>query len=215
MASEDTVYDFLVASGLGPAGAAGVVGNLQGESQLNPGAVGDNGTSHGIAQWHNDRWTAFVNWASRAGKDPNALSTQSSYLVSDLKDKGLWDQLSKVTTPGDAVSIMVKSYEKPLDPNGAIATRTPLANAILAKDEPGIWDRIKGYASDPEKLVTDPLSAARQAVADGFGAAANAVVGAAEPIAVKVAFVGLGLGLIAMGGFAIARPVSGKAEIGG
>jgi hypothetical protein len=34
---------------------AGIVGNLIGESGLNPGVAGDNGAALGIGQWHPDR----------------------------------------------------------------------------------------------------------------------------------------------------------------
>ena len=46
---------FFQGVGWSPEVAAGIVGNLMAESELNTGAVGDGGQAHSIAQWHPDR----------------------------------------------------------------------------------------------------------------------------------------------------------------
>lgn len=203
MANADTVYDFLVASGQTPTSAAGIVGNLQGESGdgLNTRASGDGGTSHGIAQWHNDRWTSLVSWANSKGWDPFGLGTQEQYLAKELRDYGLWERLKTVTSPGQAVSIMVREFEKPADPAGAIATRTPKANALLAKDAPTVWDRIKAL---------DPVGAAQTAVGDATSSVgssiADAVNGPVKDLLTRGAGIFLGVALIGGGIYLAARP---------
>ena len=54
--------DFFMSKGLSRAQAAGIAGNLLYESGFNPSAVGDGGTSFGIAQWHQGRGAAMKQW---------------------------------------------------------------------------------------------------------------------------------------------------------
>ena len=51
--------DYFIAQGWTQAQAAGIVADLQAESNLRPTAVGDNGRAAGIAQWHPDRQADF------------------------------------------------------------------------------------------------------------------------------------------------------------
>ena len=58
----------------------GVMANMAAESGFAASKVGDDGTSVGLLQWHNDRADAMANWARANGKDPAALlSTQLAY----------------------------------------------------------------------------------------------------------------------------------------
>lgn len=50
-----TGAQFFQGVGWSPEVAAGIMGNLMAESELNTGAVGDGGQAHSIAQWHPDR----------------------------------------------------------------------------------------------------------------------------------------------------------------
>ena len=52
MATEKEVYDALVAKGFDMSQAAGIMGNIQSESNYDQEAIGDNGTSFGLVQWH-------------------------------------------------------------------------------------------------------------------------------------------------------------------
>ena len=75
--------EFLLDKGLNAAGAAAVLGNLVSESGFDTGAVGDNGTSFGIGQWHNERGTAMK---QVAGSDwANNLTGQLMYMWSELE----------------------------------------------------------------------------------------------------------------------------------
>lgn len=73
-------------AGLTKEQAAGVVGNLIRESNLNYTAVGDHGMSHGIAQWNDSaaaghNWTKAVQWAKANGVNINSLEGQVEYLI--------------------------------------------------------------------------------------------------------------------------------------
>ena len=83
--NEATVYKFLVNNmGLNSAGACGVMANIQHESGFNPNATGDSGTSYGICQWHNSRWTSMKNWCNENGFDWKTLTGQLNYLKFEL-----------------------------------------------------------------------------------------------------------------------------------
>lgn len=93
--NEATVYSFLVNKvGFNSAGACGVMANIQHESGFNPHATGDNGTSYGICQWHNSRWTAMKNWCKANGYDSTTLTGQLNYLKFELSQNNsnyLWN----------------------------------------------------------------------------------------------------------------------------
>lgn len=71
-------------AGYSPDHIAGVLGVLQQESGLDTGARGDGGTSLGIAQWHNSRATALMQFARDRNLDPYDADTQAQYMVSEL-----------------------------------------------------------------------------------------------------------------------------------
>lgn len=54
-----SINDYFISQGWSVEQAAGITGNLIGESNLNPAAIGDGGNAYGIAQWHPDRQANF------------------------------------------------------------------------------------------------------------------------------------------------------------
>src|SRR5581483_10908211 len=72
-------HQFFVGKGYTPEQAAGIVGNLVHESGMNPSAVGDAGTSGGLAQFHNERLTALKAYAASAGKPATDFQTQLEF----------------------------------------------------------------------------------------------------------------------------------------
>lgn len=103
--------------------AAGIVGNLEQESHLNPRSVqGGGGPGRGIAQWSlTDRWAALQNWAS--GRDIYDLATQLDYIWYEMKNVAPWDKtlgdLKATTTVDDATQTFELDFEKAGDPNMA------------------------------------------------------------------------------------------------
>lgn len=84
-ANATTVFRFLVNNmGYSSAAACGVLANIKAESDFNPHCYGDNGTSYGICQWHNSRFTALKNWCSQNGYDYTTLTGQLYYLKREL-----------------------------------------------------------------------------------------------------------------------------------
>lgn len=70
--------------GLNTAAACGVMANIEKESNFNTGTLGDQGTSYGICQWHDGRWTNLKNFCNANGYDWQSLTGQLYYLKYEL-----------------------------------------------------------------------------------------------------------------------------------
>lgn len=82
---QDTTYIFLTTElGMSPGGACGAMGNFQVECAWNLTAVGDNGTSFGLCQWHNDRWQNLRSFCAGNGFDDSSLEGQLRFLQHEL-----------------------------------------------------------------------------------------------------------------------------------
>lgn len=82
-----TTYDFLVGKmGLNSAAACGVLANIECESDFNNHLWGDNGTSYGICQWHNERLTNMKNYCAKNGLDWTSLEGQLYFLKYELNN---------------------------------------------------------------------------------------------------------------------------------
>lgn len=101
-------------SGLTYTQAAGLVGGLIAESNLDPNALGDNGTSFGIAQHHADRWTGLRNYAAMSGGAENDLATQAGFILKELNttQKAVGDQLRSAQTLEEAATAAL-NFERP------------------------------------------------------------------------------------------------------
>lgn len=120
-------FEYFQKKGVPPHIAAGIVGNLIQESgNFRPDVVtdditGDNGTSHGIAQWHKDRWPAYLRWASSQGRNPKELDSQLEYVYVEATQRGDLDKVSTAKTSSEAANLFAKYYERPavIDKNRA------------------------------------------------------------------------------------------------
>lgn len=112
--------------------AAGIVANLRAESQLNPGAVGDNGKAYGIAQWHPDRQAAFAKWA---GKDirGSSLMDQLAFVQHELTqgaEARAGALLRAAKNAQQAGEIVSRYYERPKAADAEAAKRGQAAMAL-------------------------------------------------------------------------------------
>jgi hypothetical protein len=112
-----TALSFFQGKGWSSAQAAGIVGNLQAESGLNPqafnGAGGGRGAA-GIAQWRGSRQTDFQEFAGV----PLSQSTYQqqldfvNYELTQGKEKAAGARLKATTTAADAATVVDKYYER-------------------------------------------------------------------------------------------------------
>jgi hypothetical protein len=128
----DTVLAFLQGKGLTPAQAAGVAGNLQVESNFNPGAHNDKEGAIGIAQWEGGRRTNLQHYAAATGGSETDLSTQLGFLWSELTgpESGALSKLEQTSDPGSAAAVFDQYYER--SSGSSRSTRVADAQAIAA-----------------------------------------------------------------------------------
>ena len=88
MAVEQEVFDFLTEElMLSNAAACGVLANIEHESNFQPTIYGDKGTSYGLCQWHNERFTALRGYCNALGLDYRTVEGQMAYLKYELGNK--------------------------------------------------------------------------------------------------------------------------------
>lgn len=97
----------------------GLLSNLHFESNLNPLAVGDNGSAYGIAQWHADRQAQYAKLfghSIKSVRDPaQALREQLSFIQWELANthSKAGRRLKSATSAYGASSALVEDYERP------------------------------------------------------------------------------------------------------
>nr|DAY61451.1 MAG TPA: tail tape measure [Caudoviricetes sp.] len=121
----------LMSMGFTASAAAGVVGNLVQESGLRTDAIGDNGTSGGLAQWHNERWEKLKRFAAARGKDWTDLDTQIEFLAEEMRTSyaDTYAKMQSAELPEIAGQIMTDEYEKPDSASANYAQRQANARA--------------------------------------------------------------------------------------
>ena len=83
---EKEVFEFLVKKlKLNYAAACGVLANIVYESNFNPHAIGDGGTSYGLCQWHLGRYTALVKFCKEHDLSYGSVEGQMRYLEYELE----------------------------------------------------------------------------------------------------------------------------------
>lgn len=150
--NDRTAFLFFVGKGLTKIQAAGVVGNLDQESSMNPKIkqIGG-GPGRGIAQWSvNARWKTENQFASQQGGDPWSLGTQLDFVWHELTTTPAFGlaTLKKATTIDAAVRAFQDKYE--ICGKCAVGSRVKFAeNALSAFGSLSSDDGPAGDPSDP------------------------------------------------------------------
>lgn len=141
--SSDPVQSLMIFfknKGLTTSQSAGIIGNLQTESNLDTNAVGDNGTSYGIAQWHLSRFESLKNWSKKNGLKWNSLDAQMQYLWWELNntETTALSKLKLTNDPADAAYIFAKYFERPASisnqrKNNAVAVYNDYTKDIIKR----------------------------------------------------------------------------------
>jgi len=138
-ANDKVAFDYFLDRGFTPVQAAGIVGNLDQESNMDP-TVSQygGGPGRGIAQWSaGGRWdtshNANVTWyAGAQGESKYSLNLQLEFIWWELTNEGYgYTQLKAATTVADAVEIFQDKYE--ICGTCAASNRVAHANAALAQ----------------------------------------------------------------------------------
>ncbi len=135
-ANQDAIYNYLAKQGFNNAAICGILANIQHESNFNPQALGDSGTSYGICQWHNSRWDSLKSFCSNNGLDSTTIDGQMAYLMYELKEKypSIYESMKNVpnTEQGayDAAYIWTVKFERPA---GMEASGAKRGNTAVSK----------------------------------------------------------------------------------
>lgn len=129
----------LMSMGFTASAAAGVVGNLVQESGLRTDAIGDNGTSGGLAQWHNERLDALKRFATARGKKWTDLDTQIEFLAEEMRTSyaDTYAKMQSAELPEIAGQIMTDEYETPDPASANYAQRQANARAAYEAMQSG------------------------------------------------------------------------------
>ena len=119
--------------GFTPAAASGVIANFLSESRFNPLAVGDNGTSFGLCQWHYSRWISLVEVCEDAGIDWRTTDGQLFYLKYEIEHKysEMRDSMNRLGNSWkgayDCGDLFCRRFECPAELEKACASRASTA----------------------------------------------------------------------------------------
>lgn len=124
---------FFESKGLSNYMAAGIVGNLIQESNLNTSVKGDKGTSFGIAQWRGSRLDGLKNFAKERNTDISDLETQLEYIWKELNSsyKSALDGILNSRNSDEATTIFMRRFEKPNERYANLTARLKYAQSCL------------------------------------------------------------------------------------
>lgn len=126
-------FKFFTGKGWSKEQAAGIIANLDHESNFNTKAIGDGGKAVGIAQWHPDRQANFKKVYGKNLKDAS-LKEQFEFINYEMTkgaEQNAGNKLKQAKTAGEAGAIVSKYYERPLLTEVEAAKRASSANAVL------------------------------------------------------------------------------------
>lgn len=103
--------EFFMSKGLSSHHSAGIVGNLMGESGLNPEAINPTSKAFGIAQWLGDRKKKLI---SKYGNKPT-FDQQLEFVWEELNsnEKSAYDKLLQTKNVDEAINSFMKHFERP------------------------------------------------------------------------------------------------------
>ena len=191
MSNARKIWDKLCAAGLTPAGAAGLLGNLQAESGLNPrnlqnsfekklgmsdqdytaavdcGAYGSfvtDGAGYGLAQWtYSSRKAALLAYAKVRGRSVGDLDTQAGYLLQELQN--LFPAVLRLLRATDCVQeasdCVLLQFERPANQSAANCAR----RAALGQ---GFYDKFAGGKNVNYLMTAAELCAKATDIANNY-----------------------------------------------
>lgn len=155
---------YLVTNGLSSKVAAGAMGSFIKESELDPSAIGDNGTSAGYAQWHNERWDKLKDFAAERGTDWTDSKTQLDYFIWDLKTNypDVLRDMENASSVAEAADIFTRRYEIPAaataDYDGRMANAESVYQGLQSVTKP------RAYSFGKPKEPTSPYDFTTQPI---------------------------------------------------
>ena len=85
--TQASIYQMLREKGYSKAACCAIFANMEHESGFRTDALGDNGTSYGLCQWHEGRWDRLNSYCNEHGYDPSSIEGQVAYMDYELQNK--------------------------------------------------------------------------------------------------------------------------------
>lgn len=171
--NEEKIWNYLVGDlGFNDLQAAGIMGNIQQESNFDPNALNPDSGAYGIVQWYAGRRTALESFAASKGTDKSDLGTQLEFLKKELETDyktTVYDPIKASQTMEEALLIWLEHYEVPCLPGSCgheVANRTPFAQNWLDKFGGSGGGGTSGCADSNEGLVPGDISELAQQLLD-------------------------------------------------
>jgi len=169
-ANQSDLYNTMLSLGIPDIHAQGMLANIQGESNYNPKAIGDSGTSFGMFQHHGPRGEALKNYSGGNWQDP---VQQLKYALSEPATQRY------LSTPfnnwQDAAHTFTTQWERPANaPAKAqqrIAQYQPLAPSPMQGNQSLVPTRgpTMPIPIEPSPSVTNPGDQLLLALLSGMG----------------------------------------------
>lgn len=119
--NRDIIYNYLISKGLNKASTCGIMSNIYYESNYIPNAVGDNGTSYGLCQWHLIRRDELYKYANKRGLRANDIEVQLDFMLEELKASYyivnvlIYNNANTIEDAYNVADVFCKYYEIPAD----------------------------------------------------------------------------------------------------
>ena len=136
-----SIYDELSALGYSRAGICAILANMQQESGFDLTAVGDGGTSFGLCQWHDSRWSNLNSFCEQNGLDPNSVKGQIAFLDYELKNnyptlyEGLQNGDDTQATAESLARTWCTDFERPADAETRASERASYVGTYWERSE--------------------------------------------------------------------------------
>ena len=124
---------------------AGIMGNMYQESKFDVNAVGDNGSSFGLCQWHFERKDALAAYAQNNGMSPSDYRAQCDYLMYELRNGygDLLNRMDKASNEAEAAVLFCDEFERP--EKGTEGARAEYARQIMKNKGAGMKEVASNY----------------------------------------------------------------------
>jgi hypothetical protein len=176
------IWNGLTSNGFNEIAAAGIMGNLKAESNLDPTICEGGGhsanikvdgtTGYGLAQWtYVTRQKSLADFAAQKGKNSGDLMVQIDFLVQEIKLYGLVDKLNACRTPSEAAYLFHEDFEKSADTPTMAQRRAIFAEEIFKSKGEGASENTPSYDGNVLNYVFGNTQV--QGVVGGQTAAAN------------------------------------------
>lgn len=171
---ESEIVSFFESRGVPTSSGIGILANIKHESNFKLDAIGDNGTSIGLCQWHNERKSAMVSYVGSGWA--NDLTGQLNYLMKELNEGKycspnlitlLKSQPNTLYGAKHSAELFVRQFERPANIESAVIKRQSTAEDYWSKiviQQTGPGDSISGNGTE----IAIPASVSQSGICGNY-----------------------------------------------